>query len=57
MEGGDSDKVGFVEFGKGEEGMADLFDVYGAGEGGFLGVVAFELKEGGGWLAKGGSRI
>ena len=56
MEGGDSDQVGFVEFGEGEEGVADLFDMYRAGEGGLLGVVAFELKEGGEWSAKGTGR-
>ena len=44
MKGGNSDEVGFVEFGEGEEGVADLFDMYRAGEGGFLGIVAFELR-------------
>lgn len=46
MEGGEGDEVGFVVGGYGEEGVADLFDLDGAGEGGFLGVVALELREG-----------
>lgn len=40
MEGGESDEVGFVVGGDGEERVTDLFDVDCAGEGGFLGVVA-----------------
>lgn len=41
---GEGDEVGFVVMGgKGEEGMADLFDVDGTAEGGFLAIVPFEL--------------
>ena len=40
MEGWESDEVGFVVGGYGEEGVADLFDVDCSGEGGFLGVIA-----------------
>lgn len=44
MEGGEGDEVGFViASGDSEEGVADLFDVDCAGEGGFLSVVALEL--------------
>lgn len=46
MESWDGDEVGFVVFWNSEEGMTDLFDVDCAGEGGFLGIVAFELVEG-----------
>ena len=45
MQGGNGDEVGFGEFGDCEECVADLFDVDCAGEGGFLGVVAFELQD------------
>ena len=57
MKGGNSNEVGFVELGEGEEGVANLFDMYRAGEGGLLSVVAFELKEGGEWSAKGAGRV
>lgn len=51
VEGREGDEVGFgdgggIWGGKGEEGVADLFNVDGAGEGGFLGVVALELERG-----------
>ena len=46
MKGGNGDEVGFVEFGDREESMADLFDVNCTRERGFLGVVAFQLREG-----------
>ncbi len=36
--------VGSVGWSEGEEGVADLFDVDGAGEGGFLGVVTLKLQ-------------
>ena len=36
--------VGCVGWGEGEEGMANLFDVDGAGERGFLGIVALKLE-------------
>lgn len=44
MQGGEGDEVGFVVGGDGEEGVADLFDVDCPGKGGFLGVVALELR-------------
>lgn len=48
VEGGQGDEVGLglirgVGRGESEEGVADLFDVDGAGEGRLLGVVALEL--------------
>jgi hypothetical protein len=48
VEGREGDEVGFgliggIGRGESEKGVANLFDVYGAGEGGFLGVVALEL--------------
>lgn len=44
MDVGEGDEVGFVVMGgKGEEGVADLFDVNGTAEGGFLTIVPFEL--------------
>ena len=45
MKSWNSDKVGFVVFRNSEKGMTDLLDVDGTGEGGFLGVVAFELVD------------
>lgn len=49
MEGREGDEVGFRFVGgvrgcEREEGMADLFDVDGTGEGGFLGIVALKLR-------------
>ena len=49
VEGGKGDEIRFRLAGRvgrceREEGMADLLDVDGAGEGGFLGVVALELR-------------
>jgi hypothetical protein len=48
VQGWKGDEVGFRLVGgigrcECQEGVADLFDVDGAGEGGFLGVVALEL--------------
>ena len=43
VEGGEGDEVGFVIGSYGEEGVADLFDVDCAREGGFLSIVTLEL--------------
>lgn len=44
MDVGERDEVRFVVMGgKGEEGVADLFDVDGTAERGFLAIITFEL--------------
>ena len=44
VEGGEGDEVGFVIGSYGKEGVADLFDVDCAREGGFLSIITLELK-------------
>ena len=44
MEGWEGDEVGFVEILESIEGMTDLFDMYCAREGCFLGIVALQLE-------------
>ena len=50
MQGGEGDEVVFVVGVDVEEGVADLFHVDGAREGGLLGVVALELGGELGWV-------